>query len=271
MPKRPFKITVAVDSTGIQTPGIAQVDAVADLNKRFVLQYRQNLFGTNHLTMSVNSKGLLQTANAVTTSGLATLAQKLGTLAGTVAALAAAGGGLPTPMCVNGQTYTLIAFPEDFASPLPPATVVPAAVGAGAAPVAAVLAKPPVRLCNFIITAALVSPQKTRSKDSKTVEETSYQQGIFYKQDLSYVLRFDDGVNQPTDFLAYSPDESEIAFIPATASLFANNQSNITLVDGIVTAADLQTESEAVGLLLMRPPLETSSLLSARIPQTRRL
>src|SRR5262245_44717726 len=85
MPKRPFKVTVTVDDKGVQTPTITKGDSLPDLKRRFVLKYNKNLFGTNTLAMTVNSLGLLQSANGTTTSAATDIAKNLGTFIGDVA------------------------------------------------------------------------------------------------------------------------------------------------------------------------------------------
>src|SRR2546423_3270878 len=59
MPNRPIKVIVTVDAQGVQTPSVGTIEASPDLRHRFVLHYEQNLVGKNHMSIGVNTRGLL--------------------------------------------------------------------------------------------------------------------------------------------------------------------------------------------------------------------
>ena len=83
--------------------------------------------------------------------------------------------------------------------------------------------------------------------------------GLFYKQDLPYIVTVQQKTQnsdaeagkmlQPTSsFLALSPNESKIYFAPITETLFSDNTSDITLVNGIVNTLKENTDSELLAL-----------------------
>jgi hypothetical protein len=79
MPKRPIDVAVTVDASDAkkQTAALVTVDMVPDLSRRFILRPERNLSGQNHLGVTANSKGLLSTSNAETTSGVKDIAENI--------------------------------------------------------------------------------------------------------------------------------------------------------------------------------------------------
>jgi len=71
--------------------------------------------------------------------------------------------------------------------------------------------------------------------------------GLFYKQDLPYIVKLRKG-NVESNFIALSPNESKIFFAPITKTLFTDNTSDITLVNGIISTLEETTDSEVLGL-----------------------
>ena len=232
MPSRPIKVTVTVDDKGVQTPSVDPADTVPDPRHRFVLFYERNLVGTNHLALGVTTSGLLTSSNSDVTSGVITIAKNLATAAGDVSALL--GGAAPkaaqpkisVEKCENGRSYTRLYFPER--------------------------AKTDQIICNFRISIALLGGTPLAPPDKLSTERLSEQQsqsGLFYRHDQPYLVTITDiKTNVQSQFMALSPDESEIGFVPVTRSLFANNRVNITLSNGIVTSVDQTSDGELVAL-----------------------
>jgi len=236
MPRRPFKITITLDKTALPTVAVAAGDTIPDLSQRFTLKYQQNYLGTNHAVLGVNSKGLLQSTNNGITSGTATLATNIGALAGAVTAVNAAeaiGPALPqqaAPTCLAGQTYNFIIFPEDISS-------TPAPIG-----------------CDLNITGAVVSMGAGNPAHSSNSERMTNigrsQSGIFFRRDIPYLLTIrDKSANVLGEWLAYSPDQSEVEYVPTAATVFANSQTNFTFSDGILTQVDESTDGEINGFV----------------------
>ncbi|MCK9398026.1 MAG: hypothetical protein M0Q44_20870 [Methylobacter sp.] len=87
----------------------------------------------------------------------------------------------------------------------------------------------------------------------------NYYPGLFYKQDLPYsisVYNFDYQSNKlnsiseryQSQFIAFSPNESPVYFAPITQTLFTDNTSDITLVNGVVNTLQENTDSELQAL-----------------------
>lgn len=75
--------------------------------------------------------------------------------------------------------------------------------------------------------------------------------GIFYKQDLTYKVNV-HAIGRPAEetatMIAFSPNESKIFFAPITETVFTDNTSDITLLNGVVTSLKENTDSELLAL-----------------------
>ncbi len=247
MPRRPIQVNLAVDAKDntVVTPSIGTPMTIPDLSQAYFLKYDRNWVGTNHFVMGVTSTGLLNNASSTTTSSLPQLASAIGSLGGIVSA-AAAGLPVPAPVpvpllpgpvasnCDTATTYSVLIFPED---PLP-------------APV-----------CGATISVALLGLPRTVNNMRATMIGQD-QIGFFYKHDLPYLVTVTEAGRQPFEFLAFSPDQSEISFVPSPKSLFANASTNVTLSQGILTNLDQSTDSEAVAALAL-PAQVISAYFSA--------
>ena len=243
MPLRPIKVTVTVDKDNSQTPSVGPGDSIPDLGHRFILDYSENFIGKNHMNISVSAKGLLTTSNAETTSGVQQIAKNFGQLAGTIHGMRpymAPGGPATKPAaeCTAGQTYTVLLFPEKIFAPT------------ANAPQSVVIEN---LICKFQITLTQgwSSPRVVDVPSSIERKDSQFKSGVFYRHDLPYIVTMTDiekATNQPIEFLAFSPDESEIGFVPVTRTLFADNKTNISFNDGVVTSVDQSADGEVVAL-----------------------
>ena len=228
MPKQPIKISIAIDDKGVVTPSATSGDIVPDLSHRFVLDYQQNWLGTNKLVAGVNTMGLLTSSNATTTSGVGTILQNLATFAGQISVLETKPGQTPIP-CKAGQTYYLIAFPEDLKATVPTGSR---------------------SICGFNVTAEPLFPSGigTPGADTQRLHTGGSESGIFYKQQLPYKVQITSSDGLSSSFLVYSPDEAPIGFIPVNRTFFADNGTNVTLQNGILTQVDENTTGEILAL-----------------------
>lgn len=230
MPRKPVKVTISVDSAGVQTPSVDTIDASADTSRRFVLDYEKNLVGKNHLAMGVTSDGLLTSSNADTTSGIIAIVQNLGKAIGAAQAMVAAAApviGAPPPVtCPKSSTNVVLIYPE----------VTTKAARCGYT----------IELHDLSGGDVVSHVHENSTRASKT---SSHQAGIFYKADLPYLVQVKDANNQiVTSAIAFSPDLSPIAFVPVTRTLFSDNHTNITLSRGTVTSVDEQSDGELIAL-----------------------
>jgi hypothetical protein len=237
MPRRGFKIVVSVDKDGGETASVVAGDAIPDFTRRYILRYGRNWVGTNHGTLGVNSRGLLQNTSSTTTSATNTIATAIGTIAGDVTALAASAARQQAtpraadqlvPCKIPNTTYSIIIFPEDLNTPRAAS------------------------ICDFRISGGLTPASLKISEvgaDSVRLQRTGEQAGIFYKHDLPYIITITDRSDHSSAWLVYSPDQSPVTFFPVTGGVFANASSSLSIVDGALTQADVSTDSEIVGLL----------------------
>ena len=73
--------------------------------------------------------------------------------------------------------------------------------------------------------------------------------GVFYKQDIPYkVTIYEKEPKYAARFKAFSPNASGVYFAPISETLFTDNTSDITLVNGVVNSLRQNTDSELLGL-----------------------
>jgi hypothetical protein len=248
MPIRPIKVTVAIDATtGKYTSTIEDGVTVADSSHRFLLSYSQNLVGTNHMNITVNSQGLLESSNADTTSHVVDIVKNVATTAGDIAGLAPAAPpvpGAPAPPkppqpkggCQLGQTYTILVFPEDRGA----------------------------SICGIEVLVEPASPSAARLGDPRpaSVVGTDFRSGIYYKTDIPYKVTMIDLNKKKHEEIHLSPDESPVIFQPITRTLFADNKVTVVLSDGVLKSVEQSSDGELVGLSAL-PPAAMSSYLGA--------
>lgn len=221
MPRQPILVTVILDKDKNKTITVTSGRAEPDFSRRFVLSYKSSLIGTNHVILSVSSSGLLETSNSIVTSGVNQIAKNIAADIGAVTAL-----GSPAPLlaqtCQPSQSYTVAINPENNQS-------VP-------------------DICGFSISVART--QEYTAYDTRRLSESRVKlDGIFYRQQIPYIISVTDSETKAkSEYQALSPNESATLYYPVTRSFFANNQTNITLADGVITQVDESTDGELVGL-----------------------
>jgi hypothetical protein len=241
MPEQPIKVTLtfAAKSKKIPhppgVPSVQSLDPAPDLTQRFLLTYDKNLFGKNHLNVSVTTAGLLTTANTDTTSDVVTIVQNLGKDIGDIQALAMSfvepqAAPKNANPCPAGQTYTLLIRPDDFMGDVDSRS-----------------------LCGYRIEMATLDGTKPiKYKSTAHLSDTTAKPGVFYKQELPYLVTVTDPAGDPPSiFVVYSPDLSPTGFLPVTTTFFSDNQTKITLSNGTLTSVDESADGEvsaAVGL-----------------------
>ena len=232
LPKRPIAVQVTIDANGqVQTPTIVAAPAVPDYRHRFILSYETNLIGENNIKIGVKSNGLLQSAASTVTSGLGTIASSIGTIAGQMSAGSAflsknVVPGTDIRKCDKSQTYTLLIWPED-------------SVGKT------------LRLCDFYILVGKAPSAIANYKPTPRVTSVEGSSGVFYRTEIPYLVGI-MGIapnSQASFFVAYSPDQSPVSFLPIERTLFAKNITTVTLSDGMVTEYDQDDNGEVVGLI----------------------
>ena len=93
-----------------------------------------------------------------------------------------------------------------------------------------------------------------RAKNVADIFQSQYTEqsvpGIFYKQELPYKVTIKSTSDERlAEFTAFSPNQSKVFFAPISETLFTDNTSDITLVNGVVTSLAENTDSELLGLV----------------------
>lgn len=73
--------------------------------------------------------------------------------------------------------------------------------------------------------------------------------GVFYRQDLPYIINVkNDNNNEESNLIAFSPSESNVFYAPIKGTIFADNTTDISLNNGIITKFNSQIDSEFLAL-----------------------
>ena len=225
MPRQPFKLTVSLAADGTRTPSVDTSPVLPDFSRRFRLHYNQSPIAGTHFTVGISALGLLNSTDAVSTSGVGTILANLAQAAADVSVAAARSVQLPSPVpaCAKGQAYSRFVFPEHLTS---------------------------VPLCGYTIAITRLAAAESNTDTARLDPDSGDQSGIFYKQQRPYQITFSDTLGAtpepPRNFVAFSPDESPIFFMPVVRGFFADNETKLTLTDGMLTNVDATTKGEAI-------------------------
>lgn len=236
MPKRPIQAKVTIDEQSNKIPSIETGTAYPDLGRQFVLKYRDNFMGKNHAKIEIKPSGLLQSLNSDVTSGVGDIARNIARAAGYATAIGAAAvsdtSENQTQDCHKQASYIALISPPQQG-------------------------EKKYNLCGVDISVTLLdgeidfpTPKNTgnahgANRIGKFATGESYA-GIFYKRDLPYLVHVKNGTKEDNYFIAFSPDWSDINFMPIDRTLFANNDSKMTLSEGVLTSFEQTVEGEVV-------------------------
>jgi hypothetical protein len=232
MPLRPIIVQAALDASGVMTITAPSASAIPDRSHPFLLTVPDNAIGESHATIQIGTNGLLQSAATVETSGIDALVKAIATDLGTISGLAGRSVPGPAPTtetCENSRTYARVIWPEkvDAGQPIEP-------------------------VCGLTVTLVKLGGNSPLSSTSKASEYTNAQSGVFYKTEIPYLVTVKAAAaTQGQAFIAYSPDEAPILFVPLKKSFFANNTTTFTLTDGLLTKSDSDVGGEITGLALL--------------------
>lgn len=230
MPKKDIKIAVTIDKDGNRSPSVESGDSMPDLSSRFSMNFSENWIGKNHLKIGVNTKGLLSTTNSDMTSGVGDILKNVAKTAGYLGILSESTKSTSSK-CPPGQKIVMFVDPEQTME-------TPA-------------------LCNFTVKIERLG-FSGNSADSESFKQNKLfgslgpelgWSGLFYKQELPYRVTFTDDASEiKFQFIAFSPNESPVSFMPASKTFFSNNKAEFALTDGILTSAEQTTDGEIVAL-----------------------
>ncbi len=257
-------------------------ETIPDYSKQFLLDYRRNLFGANNMAIGINSYGLLSVSHADTVNKFDQIASNI---AIDIASASLGAGPAPQTACSASplSTYDNIT-PGSYKPPSDSSVNFTMSTNKVTCPNGNYTysydpSKPPTedesKICGvqIIISSAFTKPILMRNtirlaqkkpdpldmvrslwpsplhRWGKPYKSLS---GLFYRQDLPYIVTVKEAKAEPTSalvshnsqFLALSPNESMTYFAPITKTLFTNNTSDITMANGVVTSLKENTDSE---------------------------
>jgi hypothetical protein len=229
MPTAPIVVQVTVDDKGNKTPSIPAFAAVPDRSKPYLLTVPDNYIGENHATLSVGPTGLLQSAATAETSGADMLVKTVASDLGAISALAGHGPALAPvapPTCQNSTTHTLLIDLKKM-----PATG---------------------NICQLNVNVERLGGKFPLTDSSRASDYGLQQAGIFYKMEIPYMITVTaPGASSGQSFIAYSPNEAPVQFMPLKRSFFANNTTTFTLQDGILTKSESDLGGELTGAVAL--------------------
>lgn len=224
MPKKDIKVTVVREESKT-TVTIGTTDAYADHEHPFILNYERSLLARTELKVGVNTAGLLTSTKSVTTPSIGDALKSIASSLGASKRYST----LSTEQteCPKGTFTHIYTLPLDSKIDQP---------------------------CGLKVAIApmfKVSKEESLLMARKPAEGLPGSSGIFYRQDLPYLVHVIDqsgkGVNT-TDVVS-SPSESPIRLLPVARTLFAINTADFAFTDGVPTKFDQDSDGEFLAAL----------------------
>ena len=246
-------------------------ETMPDLSQQFLLRYRKNWVGKNHMAINVNRTGLLSVTHADTISRVNQIANNI---AIDVATASLGFGFAPsapstqdspiTPKidltpgtstamseysvtvnartsCADG-TYTLLVDPKSI-DPISNKKIIDKTCGVNIE-IERVARK---QGRSYRLDSYHWDDLYDRAKSFITNHNLNGLPGLFYKQDLPYIVTISNSESK-SQFIAFSPNESGTYFAPITKTFFTDNTSDISLVNGVINTLHETTDSELLAL-----------------------
>jgi hypothetical protein len=232
MPRKDFVVTVTISEDGKKVTDVTfgTTAAYADMKTPYVMNYHGSLIGTNKLDVQVGDSGLLSMTKSSSESKISDALKGAAALAGItkgvrVAAMPptekeAAAPGLA--QCPAPGAHTFVYAPKDQDTDW--------------------TADP----CGVKVTFRRLA-DGTGSKTNERAKSQSHP-GLFYRLDEPYlVLASGRGMNKAT--VLFSPSRSPTYFLPLARSLFAKNEADLTLSDGVLKKYRQESDGELIAFL----------------------
>ncbi|MGA9701265.1 hypothetical protein [Pseudomonas sp.] len=225
MPMKDLIVTVDVGAENqLNSVTIGTSTAYADRSKKYSLSFQKALLADNDINIGTTSAGLLKSATSETTSQVSEIFKGLGSLAGTATEWL---NKVSTPMCTKGSHVFVYKFPVVIEPDKPP--------------------------CGVMLTVQrydkITKDKTTEDLSTKRVADNkSGNSGIFYKQEIAYLISatYPDGLNAAK--IVTSPSESPVYFLPISKTLFSSSKADFTFEDGVPTKFAQKSDSELVSL-----------------------
>lgn len=218
MPMKDLIVTVEIgEKNTLSSVTIGTSDAYADRSKKYSLSFQKALLADNDINIGTNSAGLLKSATSETTSQVSEIFKGLASLAGNAAGAKSLTEG---PTCTKGSHVFAYKFP----------------MPAGQAP------------CGVTINVERHDNAVTESSTKRVDDNKSGNSGIFYKQEIAYLI----SVTYPGELnaakIVTSPSESPVYFLPISKTLFSTSKADFIFSDGVPTKFAQKADSELVSL-----------------------
>lgn len=225
MPKKDFLVTVTVADEKISKVTLATTPGYPDVSIPYVLTYGANAFGKNTLNIRLNEKGLLTSVDSTT---LSEVTQSLQNLA------------VPT----DGSTRITDKDYDD------PESTSPAKHGCSNNGEHTFIYKKVGEHSACGLTINIEKYGDSRRITSHTIKENQAISGIFYRQNLPYLMTAKgQGIKAAT--IVFSPSESKTQFIPVSKTFFADNGASFGFTEGVLTRYRQDTNGELTALLTL--------------------
>jgi hypothetical protein len=227
LPMRYLHLTLTRDATGTTNATWSEGALMPDLSKIYTLEYQRHLFGKAEITLKVGASGLLGTADTKVSDSAGELVKAFPSFA--LAAEARLLGADPPKACGTG-TFTFLYDPVQRRADEP--------------------------ICGDVWAwVDPLQPNKGPNVGDADQDVPPFGQfGIYYRQLRPYlatatVSSADGKVRQRESKILMAPNESPVMVLPYARTLFAANDGQLKLQDGMPEEYTQSTESEFIALL----------------------
>jgi hypothetical protein len=241
LPMRYLHLTLVRDATETTSATWDEGPMVPDLSRPFVLEYQRHLFGKAEITLKVGPSGLLGTANTKVSDSAAELVKAFPRT--TLAAKALLLDDDSMKECSTG-TFVFLYDPAQKQSDQPICGDVRISVG------------------------PLLTKEGPKVGDAAQNVPPFGQFGIYYRQLRPYLatatVRSADGaVRHQESKVLMAPNQSPVMLLPYARTLFAANEGQLKLQDGMPEEYVQSTESEFIALLKLPAAVLTAYFKAA--------
>lgn len=232
MPRKDFVVVVKVADKGKRvadvTLGVSA--AYADTSRQYVMNYQSSLVSLNKLDVQLGDSGLLSTAKSSSESKISDAFKNAAASAGAIKGL-----GL---------------FSQPLEEVAKPASTLSQCASDGDHSFAFAV-EPKGNRWETSACGVTISFQRLVDGKGPTAHSLSAGQGhagIFYRLDEPFLVRAQgQGINKAS--VLYSPSRSPTYFLPLARSLFAKNEADLTITDGVLRKYRQESDGELVALL----------------------
>ncbi|TSD76588.1 hypothetical protein FFI16_009220 [Pseudomonas sp. KBS0710] len=220
MPMKDLIVSIAIgDENKLTSVTIGTSTAYADRSVKYSLSFQKALLANNDINIGTNSAGLLKSATSETTAQVSEIFKALGSAVGTVRPLA---NNLTAPECTKGSHVFVYKFTQ--------------------------LVNQSVSPCGVTVTAKRYDNATKDTSTKRNEDNKKGNSGIFYKQEIAYLISATRSEDLNASQIVTSPSESPVYFLPISKTLFSSSKADFTFEDGIPTKFAQKSDSELVSL-----------------------